>query len=312
MPQEKEYVVYIGGPCIDEYFEINRWPKEGDKYVGRFQGGIPGGMIANAACVMAGYGIETYCFIGLYRDNYLDFLLQDLEANHVKTSQILIEEEGTNGKCLIFQNVADRTICVVPANPPWHIKLSEEQLNFLRGAKYLYTTLANLNDFENPVGLFKDLKEHGVKIVLDNEASTIVDHWEDLMQYCYLSFMNEYAVQLYGNGLSEEELVKKLQDLGVEIVAETLGDKGCKIITKEEIVEVPAYHVNIVDTTGAGDTFNSTFTYGIHAGMSIREAAEFATAAAAMSITKQGGRSGITNVEQVKKFMEMNQGNRGG
>ena len=49
MEQREGYVVFIGGPCVDEYYSVGRWPHEGDKFVGRFAGNVPGGMIANAA-----------------------------------------------------------------------------------------------------------------------------------------------------------------------------------------------------------------------------------------------------------------------
>jgi sugar/nucleoside kinase (ribokinase family) len=301
MPKES-YIVFLGGPCIDEYYHVDRWPEEGDKYVALFQGPVAGGMIANAACVMAGYGKKTYCFYGMSRGESADFLVADLEAYHVDTSKIIFREKARDGKCLIFQHDGERTICVIPGDP-WQIRLTDAQTDFLCKAECVYTTLSNLKDYEEPLIMFNNLKKHGVKIVTDNEASTIIEHWEDYLQGTYLASMNDYAMNVYGDGLTVDQMENKMLDLGVQIFVETLGEHGCRVVTKEEKFSLPSYDVDVVDTTGAGDTFNTSFTYALSTGRNLYQAAEFATAAACMAIGKQGPRSGITDEQKVQAFM---------
>lgn len=300
---EQAYTVFLGGPCVDEYYEVNRWAKEGEKFNGRFKENVPGGMIANAACVLAGYGIKTYCFTSMGRDSTLDFLLQDMESYHVDTSHIDIQEGKLNTKCIIFQGKSDRTILCV-AGDAWTLRLTPEQMDFLCGAEYLYTSLQCIELFEDPVEVLRTLKKHGVKLVLDNEASTYIPHWRDYMQFCYLASMNESGIERLAEGRSEEALIEELFQLGVQIIVETLGKNGCVVITREGRFSVPVYNVPVVDTTGAGDTFNSSFVYALHREMPLREAARFATAAANMAITKQGPRSGITTEAEVLNFIQ--------
>lgn len=304
--KDQSYVVFIGGPCVDEYYDVPRWAKEGEKFNGRFKENVPGGMIANAACVMAGYGPKTYCFTSMGKDANLDFLLQDLESYHVDTSRIDLQEGRQNAKCIIFQGKADRTILVVEKKP-WKIRPTPEQIDFLAGAEYIYASIPELTQFEDSPELFRTLKARGVKLVLDNEASTYIPNWRDYMRSCYLASMNESGIERLAEGRSEEALVEELFQLGVQIVVETLGKNGCTVITREGRFQVPVYNVPVVDTTGAGDTFNSSFTYALHRGMSLPAAAQFATAAANMAITKQGPRSGITTEAQVLQFIEQHE-----
>lgn len=307
---ENEYAVFIGVPCVDEYYDIvNRWPVEGDKFAVRYQKSVSGGMIANAACIMAGFGYKTYNFCGLSRDDALTFILEDLKKYHVDTSRIIVEDRGRNTKCHIYVRQGERTVCVVLGDT--HVYTPDEkQLQFLENASVVYTSLSSLKMFNKPVSLLKDLYEHGVKIVLDNEPSYKLPDWESYMPYCYLASFNEHAIALYGSGMSEEEFSQKLMVLGVKVVAETFGSDGCRIITKHETVEVPACIVDPVDTTGAGDTFNASLIYALQKKYSLKEAAEFATAAAGRAVTFLGGRGGITDEDTVKKFMNEQQKNK--
>lgn len=299
---KQDYTIFLGSPCVDEYYDVQSWPREGSKFLGRFKGNVPGGMIANAACVLAGYGMKTYCFTGMGRDASLDLLLRDLESYGVDTSRMDIQEGRTNTKCIIFQNRSERTILCVLGDPS-PIRPTPEQLDFLLGAKYIYSTLQDLKILEGSAELFRTLKDRGVRLVLDNEASTYIPDWRDYMPSCYLASLNEHALERMAEGRDPEALVAELLQLGVQIVVKTLGKQGCEVVTPRERFRVPVYDVPVVDTTGAGDTFNSSFLYALHRDLPLREAARFATAAANMAITRQGPRSGITTEAEVLRFL---------
>ena len=66
-----------------------------------------------------------------------------------------------------------------------------------------------------------------------------------------------------------------------------------------EIVQIPAKTVNLVDTTGAGDTFNGAFCVRITEGDSMKEALRFANAAAGLSTEKFGAQTGMPTEEEV-------------
>lgn len=297
-------IVYLGEPCVDEYYKIrDKWPKEGDKFLSLFQRQVSGGMIANAASVMAGYGISTSIFCRLFQDQDYDFLIDDLDHYHIKHDALITLDKGRNTKCQIFLGEKERTINVLIGDKKPKIDYLEV-LEYLSQFDYAYSSIQSLDMFKEPIALLKALYEKGIRVILDNESTSYIKNWREYVPYCYAISMNEHAMSVFGEGMPIEQFEKEILDLGLTIFIETLGSKGCKIITNDETVTIPSLPVDIVDTTGAGDTFNSSFTYGIIQKMSLKEAATFATYAAARSITIQSGRSGVATIEEINAFQK--------
>ena len=81
----------------------------------------------------------------------------------------------------------------------------------------------------------------------------------------------------------------------------TMGEKGVMYFDGQDIITVPAYKVEVVDTTGAGDTFNGAFARAIVNDYSIKDAISFANKASSKSVTKLGAQSGMPTLEELEK-----------
>jgi sugar/nucleoside kinase (ribokinase family) len=89
---------------------------------------------------------------------------------------------------------------------------------------------------------------------------------------------------------------------GVGCVAVTQGAKGALVVTADEVIEVPAYAVEVVDTTGCGDAFSAGFLRGLALGRDLRGAAELGCATAAQVAQGLGTDAGSYSLEMVEKF----------
>ena len=108
---------------------------------------------------------------------------------------------------------------------------------------------------------------------------------------------------------SPEEMARFLQEHGVENVVVKLGDKGCYVLpARGHGFFSPAYHTEVVDTTGAGDSFVAGFLAGIQRGWELPACARLACAAAALNIRKVGATAGMPTFAEAKRFMEMETG----
>jgi len=86
-------------------------------------------------------------------------------------------------------------------------------------------------------------------------------------------------------------------------VAITLGKRGVIFVENNKMRSLPAFPVNAVDTTAAGDIFHGAFVFALHEKMSFYDALIFASAAAAISVTRPGGRASIPNLAEVREFL---------
>jgi len=88
------------------------------------------------------------------------------------------------------------------------------------------------------------------------------------------------------------------------VVVGTLGAKGCLAVIEGKLRVFPAYPVEAVDTTGAGDVFHGAFLVGWLRGMGLEETIRFASAVSAMKCTRIGGRAGIPSYGDALAFLE--------
>jgi len=106
-----------------------------------------------------------------------------------------------------------------------------------------------------------------------------------------------------------ERAMRRLQRLSPRaVVCATLGTRGCAALDGEELVSVPAFPVEAVDTTACGDVFHAAFVSAALWQLPLREAMRFANAAAALKTRKLGARPGIPTRAEVEAFLKRQPG----
>ena len=84
----------------------------------------------------------------------------------------------------------------------------------------------------------------------------------------------------------------------------TLGSQGCLWLEGGDVRRLPAFQVEVVDTTGCGDVFHGAFTFGLARGWDVARNARFASATAALKCRALGGRTGIPTCDVVVAFLQ--------
>ena len=137
---DSRYVIAIGAAALDEYYTADTWPSEGGKAMVDYKEDMIGGMIPNAACVFAGYGVHTYLVDTLKNNSKkTDMIVSDLKAHGVKTGLLRYQDDIPDARTIIILTHRERTILVVePHKPLLDIKACE--LDIFRKASYIYTT----------------------------------------------------------------------------------------------------------------------------------------------------------------------------
>jgi sugar/nucleoside kinase (ribokinase family) len=116
-------------------------------------------------------------------------------------------------------------------------------------------------------------------------------------------FDQRLASDLTGEG-DPERALRKLRRLNDGLLCVTLGEQGSAALDADSFHHAPAFAVEAVDTTGAGDVFRAGFIYGLLRGWRAAELLKFANAAAAVSCTKAGAIPSAPTLEDVDQFLK--------
>ncbi|MDO8056614.1 MAG: carbohydrate kinase family protein, partial [Candidatus Hermodarchaeota archaeon] len=120
-------------------------------------------------------------------------------------------------------------------------------------------------------------------------------------------FMNELVFERIFNVKPSIDSVQKELSKQLEVLNVTLGREGAITATKDTVFIMPAYQVEAVDTTGAGDAYAAGFIHFYHQNLPIKDVAKRATACAALQIRQPGARDGLPTSREVEEFINRTQ-----
>jgi sulfofructose kinase len=260
-----------------------------------------GGPVATALVALSRWGVKCR-FHGIVGDDDAGEKIQRslIEEGGVAASGLIARKKASSQTAFIAieKETARRTIFWRRATGR---PLQPEEL----GADFLDGSILLLLD-----GLMRDVsvyaaekaRGYGIPIMLD--AGRLRPGMPDLMKLSdYIVASEEFAKDLGWNPC-RETLMKERENLGVKVLTITLGKRGSMTVSSDnDYIEMPAFQVHAVDTTGAGDVFHGGYIYGLLKNWRIKETVIFASAAAALKCTKIGGRGGIPRLSEVEEFL---------
>lgn len=141
-------------------------------------------------------------------------------------------------------------------------------------------------------------RELGMRVVY-SAAPFDAQSVQEVLPFVDLLVVNEVEAQQLSDALGVSA-----ENLPVAELLVTRGSKGAKYRSGGQEVCVPAFLVDPVDTTGAGDTYLGFFVAGLDVGMDIKGAMTFAAAGSAIQVTRPGTADAIPDLAEVKTFLE--------
>lgn len=158
---------------------------------------------------------------------------------------------------------------------------------------------------EPTIEIFKRCKKNG-KIVSFDIVSDPKNKWEieDILKYVNIFLPNEDEAFNITKEEKPEKMAQSLLDMGISIAIITMGSNGCFGVDKDSAVRIPAFKINAVDSTGAGDCFAAGFAYATLQPWELEKKLKFANAVGAISVTKVGGVTSAPTLNEVNNFMK--------
>lgn len=296
-------VLCFGSLNIDYTYKVDHFVGKGETLSSESLQVFSGGKGLNQSIALAKAGADTYHAGAIGEDGR--FLLKIMEDAGVHTEYIAELPDVRTGNAII-QNDREGDNCILlygGANQAVTQEQVDEVLSHFQAGDFL--VLQNeINELEYIV---RKAHEKKMKIVLNpspmNEKVTALPL--DFVDYFMLNEVE--AGQILGRAVQDgydgealaSALLARFPDAAVVL---TLGGDGSVYMDREKTIRQPVYKVKAVDTTAAGDTFTGFFIGGIMNGLTVNEAMDQASRAAAIAVTRQGAAPSIPLLEEVKQF----------
>ncbi len=305
--EKKPTIFFLGDVALDEYYEAPYWPRLKEKIVVHSLPSQPGGMIANAACMAAALGADSHFCALLNEGEISRRLIEDLENQGVCTDWILFDPAVPDSKTIIILAEGEHTV-IIPTLGIQVIHLPEKTYENIQRADYLYTTLCEFQPVEcggkGSLELLKEIRQSGCQIVFDMDVNGFAGAEWEYLRHIDILFMNEKGFSSLAGEESEKMQAKKILDAGVRILVITQGSNGCSVFSESDCISVPGIQTDVIDVTGAGDTFSAAFIYAYHRWESLEKAAQFAVGAATRCVERMGARGGIAGAAEILEYIK--------
>lgn len=302
------YVAALGHVTADQYYKCLQDIVPGDKFFVRYIETLPGGMVANAACVLGKMGTPTYFITALGQDEQTQFLLDSFAPAGVKMNFVKILRGYKNFCTNIMQHPdgKERTIMLYEVEKPVAV-LDVPTREALLNASFVYGLPCDFRSLPDYQKLMTEMKGRGVRFMFDAECNTFTsrENQEDAFIFCMADILslNDEAVLQFCDGPDESPVDQYVAGTD-KIVLITRGAKGCTVVADGVRFDVACYPVHVEDTTGAGDTFNASFLHAYMKNMSLEDCARYATAAANRCVEGCGARFGACTEAEVLSFQK--------
>ncbi len=290
----------IGSVNADLVSFMPRFPKPGETVTGKHFAMYQGGKGANQAVGVAKLGGKVRFFGAVGDDEFGDFLVQELKKAGVDTTFVK-RTNGESGVASIWVNEKGENSIVL--SPGANAQLDAKMINSWEAAFESASHL--LLQLETPLSgvlqASKMAKSKGAKVILDPAPAVKLPR--ELLENVDYITPNEVEISIISEGRDLIEKIQWLESMGPKVLVKA-GSKGVYMLKDGKLEKFNAFKVKAVDTTGAGDCFNAALTISLSEGAKIKEACEFAMAAAAISVTRKGAAVSFPSREEVERFLK--------
>ncbi len=291
-------ILCVGHSVEDHIFHVKNMPTTPTKHQANGLSIVGGGPAANAAVTIARLGGKALLASRVGMDDVGSSIINDLENEHVDCSLVRQYEGVQSSVSAVMVDETGQRMIVnhldtdLPANPDWLNGLFPEDLG---------AVLADTRWPEGATLALSIARDRGIPAVLDADYPIPKDS-AFLSCATHLAFSAEGLRACSGIEDIATAVIAMAENFGVWACV-TNGEKGVFSADSQGVHHVPAFAVTPVDTTAAGDVWHGAFAYALACGESNYKAIFFANAAAAIKVTRAGGRQGAPTLGEVQTFM---------
>ena len=291
-------IIGIGVCTVDHIMTVPKMP--GDNVNMRAGSYVrqPGGLASCALAAAAKLGARCKIIANIGADEDGRYIRQQLEAEGIDTSLLLTRPGSASHVSLILVNerTGERSIMTrLPTGEP--VQAQEFKREDIASARVLFVD--NINDATLQAA--KWARDAGMRVLLD--PARPYAEIKPLLRYVDVPIVPEAWARAWMPQQPPAAVTQRLRDDGAEIAVVTLGERGAVVSWGGETRAFPAYAVDVVDTTGAGDAYHGAFLYALLQGWDVPRMAQFAAAVGALNCRALGGRHALPTLAETDAFL---------
>lgn len=299
----KKYdIVAIGDANIDITLKVDHLPTHDDKVLGVKIAEQIGGTVANCSCVCGSLGLKVTSSSRNGFDLDAKKITDEFSKYNIDLSYVdYIQDFEANKAYIMLDASGEKSLIYVPTpNNSYSDDLLEKAI---AQSAYIYTMPGNKEKFAK---IAHFAQKHQTKIIVDIET-TIIENREDLdniLHWVDIAIFNHNGfLKAIKEDPTEKTLTPLFKEFNLDSIVVTMGSKGvCAFDGQFAYRE--GFSVPVVDTTGAGDTFNAAFIYGVIQNYPLQKSLLFASAAAAISIGGVGPKGIMPTKSLIHNFLK--------
>lgn len=295
-----KHIIAVGHAALDYVYRIDAFPKSPTKLRALAHVASGGGMAANAAATIASLGGNVSLWARVGDDAAGGIIRHQLRTAGVDISHIRA-----------IHGVTSATSAVIVDKRGERLVISEDDHEFPLEASWLpvsniesaHAVLSDLTWLEGTVAAFNAAREHGIPTILDIDLNS-GELYSAVIGLTDYAIFSAPAFKKLVPGDSDDDRLAHLAQSGIRHAGVTLGAHGYRWVARGgQHGHQPAFHVDVVDTTGAGDAFHGAFSWCVAEGLQDRDCARLASVVAAISCTALGARAGLPSYDELKSFL---------
>ncbi len=302
-------LIVIGSSNMDLVIYVPRIPAIGETILGGKSAMVFGGKGANQAVSAIRAGGSTAFISKVGNDLFGSDMKAHYEKEKLPIQYILTDEKEATGVAQIFVSEKGENSIAVASGA--NMNLTVDDIQPLE--KLIIEAEIILLQLEIPLATVSYLidlaAQHQTKVILNPAPAQALS--DQLLSKVWILSPNESETKLLTNmDVTDVDSAKKagavLLNKGLQNVIITLGENGCLLCNESGFQHFSAFKEDAIDTTAAGDVFNGSLAVALTENKSFEEAIRFASAAAAISVTRKGAQPSAPSKEEIIQYLIKN------
>jgi sulfofructose kinase len=292
-------IVGVGLNATDTIIRLPHFPAFNSKVEFRVSQVLPGGQVATAVTACARWGLAAR-YVGKIGDDSFGHLQQEeMQKAGIEAHWTVVPDcQSQSSFILVDEESGERTV-LWKRDPRLELGPSDLEEDWIRRTRLLHV---DGHDCVAATAAARIARSAGIPVIadLDNLYPGVKALLENV-DYAVTS--REFPARLFADDDLCVSLPAMARRFGCRLTAATLGADGVLAWDGARFHYCPAFQLQPVDTTGAGDVFHAALAFALLRGDALPRVLEFSCAAAGLACTEMGARGGIRSLQEIEDLI---------